>query len=298
MEDSVSRWIGHYIDLEYYANGFSDNVMDMLLYAEGDCDDIILSSDYYNTKGQYGKAAKGIKERTESLMDEIKSYIDGESEGVVSKELDWLLAISGGILAYRQAIMPSKVLFTPFNGRDTVDTFRAKLSSNIVRAYDNALRSGYTFSSPASDIRRAAKQNLSSIERGLKSDLQTMATSFAKTADRIVFMDDADSIQSYVWVATLDGHTCLVCADLNGTRYRNIDNAPSCPVHNLCRCFLYPELNGRIEVPTFQEWIDGQDEETQREVLGKSRYEMYKAGTKVDTFVNSGRLLTLKELGE
>lgn len=127
MQSDIDEWISHYIELEYYANGFSEYVMDMLLSAEGDCDDIILSSDYYNTKGQYGKAAKGIKERTESLMDEIKSYIDGESEGVVSKELDWLLAISGGILAYRQAIMPSKVLFTPFNGRDTVDTFRAKL---------------------------------------------------------------------------------------------------------------------------------------------------------------------------
>ena len=84
----------------------------------------------------------------------------------------------------------SKVGFTPYNGKDTIDSFLSRFRQNTEKAYDNAMRSGYTFAQSGEDIKKAASQNMAVVERSLKSDVQTMTTSFAKTTDRIVFLNN------------------------------------------------------------------------------------------------------------
>lgn len=291
----VDEFIKHYIDLEYYANGVTEEIMDYLADTEGECNDIILSCGYLNTKKEYSDASKKIKDKTDKLADKISKKIDETLNDVTKEELAWIIGFFAGAVIYH-VMTSSKVGFTPYNGKDTIDSFLSRFRQNTEKAYDNAMRSGYTFAQSGEDIKKAASQNMAVVERSLKSDVQTMTTSFAKTTDRIVFLNNKDAINDWVWIATLDESTCIVCAELSGKRYKKLENAEHCPVHNRCRCILYPEIGEHIEVPTFKEWMDRQNESTQKEVLGKSRYEMYKNGMKLENFVNNGKIITLKEL--
>ena len=78
--------------------------------------------------------------------------------------------------------------------------------------------------------------------------------------------------------------------------------------HN-CRCVLLPYFDiegdtrsspdGYLDADTdFETWLRDQDEKTQLDVLGRTRYELFKRGEPMRQFVDGGRVLTLKELKE
>jgi len=47
---------------------------------------------------------------------------------------------------------------------------------------------------------------------------------------------------------------------------------------------------------SYADWLAKQDAETQKDILGAARYELYKGGLPITHFVDNGRILTLKEL--
>lgn len=78
--------------------------------------------------------------------------------------------------------------------------------------------------------------------------------------------------------------------------------------HN-CRCLIIPYFNidndtkasknGYVDSNvTFEKWLDEQDEKTQQEVLGKTRYNLYKNGEKIKDFVDDGKKLTIAQIEE
>lgn len=101
-----------------------------------------------------------------------------------------------------------------------------------------------------------------------------------------------------------------MCGSLDGKIFQNIKDAPTLPQHYNCRCVLVPYLKmfkdfdaGRASMDgtvsnkvTYSDWLKSQDDATLKDILGKSRYDMYKNGAKIDTFVGNGRALTIKEL--
>lgn len=104
-------------------------------------------------------------------------------------------------------------------------------------------------------------------------------------------------------------HNCLVCANLDGKLYKTIEEAQPVIIHRGDRCLLLPYFviegdtraskNGYVSAKTkFPEWLDEQDAKTQKDVLGATRYKMYKDGVKLNQFVDNGRVLTIDELYE
>lgn len=76
--------------------------------------------------------------------------------------------------------------------------------------------------------------------------------------------------------------------------------------HN-CRCMLVPHFDiegdtraskdGYVDAKTdFDEWLRGQDEKTQKDVLGAARFKMFQNGAKMTDFVDNGKVLKLSEL--
>jgi hypothetical protein len=73
---------------------------------------------------------------------------------------------------------------------------------------------------------------------------------------------------------------------------------------------LLPYLKGFEDIPgeraaqgspvdsktTYADWLAQQSEAVQREILGAARFKMYQEGMKIDSFVENGHKLTLKEL--
>ena len=136
--------------------------------------------------------------------------------------------------------------------------------------------------------------NLKQVERGMESGIKTAVPSFAKTTDRIVFLQNKKEV---VYCATLDGRTCITCGSMNGLRFKSISEAPSVPQHCLCRCLLLPDSETPEEMPTYEEFLNTLSDEEQKEILGKSRYEMWKNdGIKLERFINNGRKLRLDEI--
>lgn len=115
-------------------------------------------------------------------------------------------------------------------------------------------------------------------------------TAFSMT-DYLMFRANKEKVR---YTAILDSSTCIACGDMDGQIF-NINEAPILPLHYNCRCALVPsELE---ETPSYSEWFEEQSEETKRQILGKTRYELYsEKNIDVSTFVNNGEILKLDDL--
>jgi len=89
-------------------------------------------------------------------------------------------------------------------------------------------------------------------------------------------------------------------------------SAPELPAHHNCRCLYLPEIKGMegfdddderasVDGPvsantTYEDWLKSQPDNVIRDILGPTRYSLYKEGMTISSFVTDGRTLTLRQL--
>lgn len=162
--------------------------------------------------------------------------------------------------------------------------------------------------------------------RNARSLVHSSVMSASNDARLAVFRKNARFVAGVRWLSTLDSHTCLVCAALDGQAW-NLDGqklkgteldftAP--PKHWSCRCVLSPIPKGLSDlgVPeptpgerassqgpvaattTFEDFLKRQTPEFVDKVLGKRRAELFLEGklTLTDLVSATGRELTLEEI--
>ena len=114
-------------------------------------------------------------------------------------------------------------------------------------------------------------------------------------------------IEGFQWVAALDGDTCPICAGYDNVIFDRLPGIegegtmmPEQPAHPNCRCMTVPVMRGTRDIhengPKYEDWFEGQKEERKLDILGPSRYAMYKQGRKVTRFAADGRTMTLEQL--
>lgn len=288
----TKKTLKHYIELDMYANTVDDDLIILWEELGKEADGLIGSQTGYGTKDAYALVMRMLREKITSFCDKLDERLNTEAENVKNKELDFLKTLYPALVV--NDIATSKILFAPIDNRDTVKQFVERTKKNIVRSYDNALRSGYLFGQSSQDVKNMVANNIKQVEKGMESGIKTAVPSFAKTTDRIVFLQNNKEV---VYCATLDGRTCITCGSMHGLRYKSISEAPSIPQHCLCRCVYIAADDSKIEMPTYEEFLNTLSEEEQKEILGKSRYEMWKNdGIKLERFVNNGRKLRLDEI--
>jgi len=167
-------------------------------------------------------------------------------------------------------------------------------------------------------------------EGGALEDVSTrQARTLARTAVMHVgnqaretfYRANEDIIKSYQYVATLDDHTCLVCAESDGRVFKIDDpSRPMLPRHPDDRCLYVPVLKSFLELgldmDEFPEGtrasMDGQVAESetyadrlekatpaQRVVmLGPGRAALYEKGVGLDEMVKDGAAVPLKDLAK
>lgn len=107
-----------------------------------------------------------------------------------------------------------------------------------------------------------------------------------------------DVVSGVQYDATMDGRCCKRCAAFDGLKYyyepksgeQSMDEAPQLPLHPNCRCFYAPlsrswaELGANVtgeETPqergTYEDWLKGQPEHVQRQMLGDD-YDAFQRG--------------------
>lgn len=291
--DILKKTLLHYIDLEYCANGINDDVLILWEELGDECSELISAQNGISTKDAYALVYRMIKEKVESFGTELEERLKEEANAVSSKETEFLSGLYGASLSVG-AVSLSKILFTPIDGRDTLQSFVDRSKKNILRSYDTALRSGYMFGQSSDSINEQTLRNLKQPINGMSSGIKTVIPSFAKQTDRIVFLQNNLEV---TWVSTLDGRQCLLCTSLNGTTYKNPSLVPTYPAHNNCRCVIIPSKEIGDKIPTYEEYIESLSDEEQYHVLGKNRYELYKNNQlTLRQFINNGRVLRLDEL--
>lgn len=289
----------HYINLEYYANGIDEEFQTLLEELETRCSAAILSQNSLNTKLSYNTIMKVIKDEVTEYQKLLEERLDEELELVLNDELEFLDetynkrgGINGALLALG-GITASRLLFAPIVGNDTTKQFVERTGKNILHSYETPLRSGYLFGKNTEEINNQVSKNLKQVARGMQNGIRTAIPSAAKTTDRAVFLNNDVEV---IWVATLDGRTCISCSSLSGLHFKSISEAPSNP-HVLCRCLLLPASSVKEPVPEFEEFINELDEEDQKSVLGDNRFSLWKEyGVNLRNFINNGEVKPVEEL--
>lgn len=148
---------------------------------------------------------------------------------------------------------------------------------------------------------------------GVETSVNANITDMITHANSVVISDihelNKEFYSGYQWIACLDSTTCLACANLDnkifdrlpGMEGEGMEMPDEPPLHHHCRCIIVPVLQGMENDPSqtqvnYKDWFDGQDEDTQLDILGPARYKEYLNGKEVTSFARNGIVKTLKEL--
>ena len=145
----------------------------------------------------------------------------------------------------------------------------------------------------------------------MNSLVRTSVSSIVSEIVQSLVARNQDQIRGLAAITTLDGRTSKICISRSGGAWDPDSGKPLPestvqsgfpgypPWHLNCRTFLAPVAAGDVAPqPTYPEWLESQPKAFQREVLGPSRYTLWKAG-KLDLhrlIDPSGRPLSLKDL--
>lgn len=189
----------------------------------------------------------------------------------------------------------------PHEALDSIEALRNKTATH-------ALRRAFVEGNTAQDVIKDLYGTTANGHIGAMSNLNRRATDtmgrmamgdYENIARQEVYDANPQLVRGVQWCAVLDGNTCIACGALDGQIWRLDEAHPEPPYHAGCRCILAPLLLDE-ETPdrwTFKDWLANQGAEMQKEVLGPSRYALYKQGASFNSFVIDGRIKTLAELG-
>jgi len=112
---------------------------------------------------------------------------------------------------------------------------------------------------------------------GLWSGIQRVVRTLAEQMFRRAQQEQAQRTPVTRWLRLANHETaCLACLMLEGTIY---DNREDFADHPNGRCTIMPiEAGTHHDEHPGRDWLEQQDEETQRRILGKTRYEAWRNG--------------------
>lgn len=325
MTELENEEILHAIYYERYKTGIQNEILKKIKDACLEIRKELKKTKSVSTKARYHEIEKLLNRISKKLAEDVHETFD--VEGVIDYEIrkqkkffsaydgkfNYTFPSAGQII--------SAVTFKPFAGK-TFEAFMTEISNSFYNTWDYSVRTGYMLGETTDKIIRkvigAAANSAKLAEPGtlqrfinsVTLNTRTALQSFASATRDAIYEKNKEAFTGYRWLATLDRRTCMVCAALDGKFFRDLNKAPETPQHYNCRCLLLPEM--KINVPagerasefgpvdgntTFKTWLSSQSDEVQKDVLGATRYKLYKEGkADLSTFVNDGRVLTLEEL--
>jgi SPP1 gp7 family putative phage head morphogenesis protein len=137
--------------------------------------------------------------------------------------------------------------------------------------------------------------------RGAEAMVRTAVTHTSNVAREQTYKKNK-AITAVQWLSVLDGRTSHICRGRDGTFYP-VDKGPRPPAHVACRSTVLGVTKGnarRLEDrETYDQWLRRQSNETQADILGDKKAELFRAGETLDKFVDrSGKEYTLEQLKE
>jgi SPP1 gp7 family putative phage head morphogenesis protein len=291
--------------------------------------DMLRAAKAIETKEKYYRIAAEIKRVTKDCHEQLAGQLELDFLKLAEEETRFAeKALRGArVKADFELPAPRKIWaaasfgnYAGYGSKETYQSYLDGLGNNLFKTWDIQTRVGYMAGLTAKQINRNVLGTVGGLDvgsmrvlrRSLEMNTRTMVAHLAETARDALYKENAGLFSGYKYLGTLDSRSCLVCGNLDGKVFKEIEDAPKLPKHPNCRCLLVPLVKGMEEddeddtrasedgpVPakmTFTDWLKTQPDEFARDILGPVRFSMYKDGTDLSGFVAGNRILTLKQL--
>jgi len=290
----LDAFIKHAISSERYGNNTKEKVLRRLHLLYNEIETIIKNTTFISTKTNYERVLKEIKacineyqESTTDILLEAQSFI-------TSTESEWLkttLSDLGKIVI--PATLLASVRFSPVSNAVNTEEMVRQSAYKINTQMDIALRSVYITQNDPAQIISTINNSKRIMEKQIENEVITHNDTVFRVTDYLMYRANKTKV---TYCSILDDRTCIECGEFNGKTFDS-DKAPVLPLHNRCRCILVPSaFIDNESVTSYSDWIESLNEKEKLNALGKTRYQLYKSGIPVTSFVNDGSLISVKEL--
>lgn len=182
------------------------------------------------------------------------------------------------------------VVDDPFDGQllsEWVAKQRVSMSLGVRRRVRLGIASGESTANIAKALLAGDAGEFTAGKRYAETMIRTAATAITAKADEELF--SRAGVATYQLSAVLDTRTTEICQGLDGRTFAYSDaKAPRPPLHPGCRTVMIPVFDGEAPIKeNYEQWLARQDEATQVEALGMSRYQEWRAGKSLGAFVES-----------
>lgn len=318
----VDNVLKHQIYFERYKTAEANKLLKIIDDANKTIKELVKETKSIPTKKRYTEISKQLNDIAKEARARIEETFSQNSKDFIDSEINWQIDMLKENIGIDKAfILPSgsqvynAVVFNPYTEKLTYKTFLDGIQAGLYETWDATLRTGYLTGMTTQQIVSyvlGKAENPGSIE-GLRNSVmrntRTALQAVAYETRKAVYEKNSDIFTGYKWLATLDRRTCLSCASLDLKVFKSIKDAPSQPLHHNCRCTLLPIIEG-IDVEgqresedgyvdeklNYENWLKKQPVEVQKEILGLSRYKLFKETGKIGDFVLDNRILSLDEL--
>lgn len=300
--DYFDELIYHEIMTIFYGNEFSSERTEEFESVMNQIKELLSQEESITTKRQTRELLLHIYDILEYYEEDLEKEIKTVEEILVQNESYWFSALvfaTSGLNVEIPKTLQASVLLMPFTITDSAKSFVKNFSLKIKNSCKSILNAGLFLSSTTEQVLENFDSVMSRLKSNLATESQTMVKSFVDNTQNQIKKSNPKVFTGYKWCSILDSRTCDVCADLDGSVYNTISDAPFAPIHYRCRCQTIGFLQEEAEPDwtSFGSWIEKLPEDRQVDILGKKRFELWKNGDlEVRDFVNDGRKIKLKDL--
>lgn len=293
-KNSLSKWIEHSVKRELYGNIAKEEAIELLNILYTKILKYVKKYKYVGTKHEYNAIIKQIELLLSEYKTSYKSLLEGQIEEISETESLWVKDFMKEL--GKDIVIPTTILssikFSPVASYTNYDQLVNSSANRIKQSVDSSLRTAYLTKEGITTVTERMESRVGIEAKNVSTDVSTFNTTAFSITDYLTFKANKEKVR---YVSILDSKTCIACSSYDSQIFESRD-APIIPLHENCRCILIPEeVEGEYE--TYSEWFEEQSEEVKKEILGKSRYRMYKNdGIKVSEFTNNGQIIPLKKL--
>ncbi|MCM8742325.1 minor capsid protein [Pseudomonas koreensis] len=182
----------------------------------------------------------------------------------------------------------SAVVNDPFDGQlldEWIARQRIALTLGVKRRVRLGIASGESTANIAKALLAGDAGEFTAGKRFAETMIRTAATAITAKADEELF--SRAGVATYQLSAVLDTRTTPICQGLDGQVFAYSDSkAPRPPLHPGCRTVMIPVFDGETAIKeNYEQWLARQDEATQIDALGMTRFQEWRAGKSLGAFV-------------
>jgi SPP1 gp7 family putative phage head morphogenesis protein len=261
------------------------------------------------TSARLNDIEENVRKLTGPKMRSTLKVLEGDMTSLVGTEAEWQVAalreaapIDLSFNMPSPATLASLVSLKPMEGRVLGEWWRGldrKIGDGVMRTLRTGIAIGKTSDDIVSDL-IGARGPIEMAKRDARTLVRTATNSYANDARLATYKENSDVIKGYQFIATLDDRTTDICAALDGEVFDIDDEQHLPPMHWNCRSTTVPvtksfeemgidadelppgersSMDGQVpETQTYSDFLKGQDEAFQNDVLGEERADIFRTG--------------------